>query len=218
MSRNQRLLRYRLVNVWVGIFGDQLLPNRLTGVVYHHFLVNYLAVLLEHMPLHQRQHMWFMHDGAPPQFLRTVRQHLSQTFGEQWIRRRGPVNWPARSPDLNPLDFWPYGHLNTSVYSALINDFKVLQQRVENAHHDIRVKPRISDRVYTSVWWRAQNCVKMHVNHMEHLLQRSHGHHPPLSRYWFLDTCWVEFLAHLREYCTPLKLVTLLFNTLYISR
>jgi hypothetical protein len=53
-----------------------------------------------------RQRMWFMHGGAPPHFLRIVRQHLNQTFGEQWIGRGGSVNWPARSPDLNPLDFW----------------------------------------------------------------------------------------------------------------
>jgi hypothetical protein len=44
--------------VWVGIIDDQLLgpvvlPNRLTGAVYHSFLVNDLPVLFEHVPLHQ---------------------------------------------------------------------------------------------------------------------------------------------------------------------
>jgi hypothetical protein len=34
--------------------------------------VNDLPVLLEHVPLHQRQHIWFMYDGAPTLFLRTV--------------------------------------------------------------------------------------------------------------------------------------------------
>jgi hypothetical protein len=32
-----------------------------------------------------------------------VRQHLTQTFGEQWMARGGPVNWPTRSPNLSPL-------------------------------------------------------------------------------------------------------------------
>jgi hypothetical protein len=50
------------INVWVGIIGDKhlgpvVLPNRLTGAVYHRFLVNNLPVLLEHVPLHQRQHV-----------------------------------------------------------------------------------------------------------------------------------------------------------------
>jgi hypothetical protein len=100
------------INVWVGILGDQLLgpvvlPNRLTGAVYHRFFlcVNDLPILLEYVPLHERHHMGFMHDGAPPHFLRIVRQHLNHTFGEQWIGRWGPLNWPARSSDLNPLEF-----------------------------------------------------------------------------------------------------------------
>jgi hypothetical protein len=116
MSRNQWLLRYGRVNVWVDFSGDQLLksvvlPNALTGAVSHRFLVNDLPVPLEYVPLHQRQHMWFTHDGAPPHFLRTVREHLNQTFGEQWIRCGGPINWPPRSPDLKPLDFWLWGYL-----------------------------------------------------------------------------------------------------------
>jgi hypothetical protein len=53
------------INVCVGILGDQLLgpivvlPHRLTGAVYHCFLVSVLPVslLLEHVPLHQRQRM-----------------------------------------------------------------------------------------------------------------------------------------------------------------
>jgi hypothetical protein len=68
--------------------------------------------------------MWFMHDGAPIHFLCSVRQHLNQTFGEQWIGYGGPVNWPAQFSDLNPLDFWLWGHLKFLVYSAPINDLK----------------------------------------------------------------------------------------------
>jgi hypothetical protein len=78
--------------------------------------------------------MWFMRDGTPSHFLRTVRQHLNQTFGEQWIGRGGSVNWPARSPDFNSLHLWMWGRLNTSVYSAVL---QVLQQQVENAFQEI---------------------------------------------------------------------------------
>jgi hypothetical protein len=39
----------------------------------------------------------------------------------------------------------------TLVYSAPINDLQVLQQHVENACEEIRVKPGIFDRVRTSV-------------------------------------------------------------------
>jgi hypothetical protein len=161
------------INVWVGIVGDQLLgpvvlPNRLTGAVYHRFFVN--------------QYFWnmclFINDNTCGScmtghyliFSALSRQHLNQTFSEQWIGRGGPVNWPARSPDRNPLDFWLWRHLKTLVYSAPINDLEGKQQRVQNACQEIRVKPGIFDRVRTSVRRRAENCVEMHGNHREHLL------------------------------------------------
>jgi hypothetical protein len=98
--------------------------------------MNYLPVFLEYVALHQRQHM---HDGAPPHFLRIVGQHLNQTFAEQWIGREGPVNWPARTPDLNHLDFWLWGYLNSWVYAAPINDLSpVLTMALMSRHfcHD----------------------------------------------------------------------------------
>jgi hypothetical protein len=107
----------------VGILHDQLsvpivLPNRIKDAVYHpfFFLVNDLTFFF--VPLHQ-QHMWFMHAGAPPHFLlHIVGQYLNQTFGEQWIEREGPVNWPTRSTELNTSDFSLWGHLNFGVFSA----------------------------------------------------------------------------------------------------
>ena len=34
-----------------------------------------------------------------------VRRWLGRQFTGHWIGRRGPVEWPPRSPDLKPLDF-----------------------------------------------------------------------------------------------------------------
>jgi hypothetical protein len=76
------------IKVWVAISGNQslgpvALPNRLMTVVWHRFLLNDLPVPMEHVPLRQRQHTWFMHDGAPPLCLCIFREHKNQTFGEQ---------------------------------------------------------------------------------------------------------------------------------------
>lgn len=58
------------------LLGSAVLPNRLTGAAYHLFF-NDLPLLLEQMPLHQWQRMWFIHEGAQPHFLHTLRQHLN---------------------------------------------------------------------------------------------------------------------------------------------
>lgn len=93
------------VNVWAGIIGNYLLgpyflPRRLTGERYLRFLQYDLPGLLEDVPLEVRLSMWFMHDGAPPHFLRRVRAHITETFQNRWIGRGGPISWPARSQDF----------------------------------------------------------------------------------------------------------------------
>jgi hypothetical protein len=70
-----------LVSQMINSLAPVVLPNGLAGAVYRRFLVNDLSTILEHVPLYQRQHMWFMHDGAPPHCLRLARQRLKQTFG-----------------------------------------------------------------------------------------------------------------------------------------
>ncbi|KAJ8923944.1 hypothetical protein NQ315_006720 [Exocentrus adspersus] len=35
-----------------------------------------------------------------------VRLFLNDVFPGKWIGKRGPIEWPARSPDLSPLDFY----------------------------------------------------------------------------------------------------------------
>jgi hypothetical protein len=163
------------INVWAGIVGDRIigpyvLPNRLTGAIYHQFLSNELPIMLEEIPLLQRQRMWFMHDGAPPHFLHIVRRHLTQAFNVQWIGRGGPVAWPARSPDLNPLDFWLWGHLKTLVYSTPVDDIQTLQDRIFNACRQISNQPGVFERVRDSLRRRIETCVRVNGNHIEQIL------------------------------------------------
>jgi hypothetical protein len=73
--------------------------------------------------------MWFQHDGAPAHFSAQTQQHLNTQFPDRWLGRSGPVSWPARSPDLNPLDFFLWGHLKETVYSVQPTDMEdILQQ------------------------------------------------------------------------------------------
>lgn len=104
------------VNLWAGIMNGAIigpfeLPARLRGPDYLNFLQNDLPNLLENVPLAIRAHMWFQHDGAPAHSTRVVRQFLDATFPERWIGRGGTIQWPPRSPDLNPLDFFLMGVL-----------------------------------------------------------------------------------------------------------
>lgn len=36
----------------------------------------------------------------------------------------GPVSWPVKFPDLNPIDFFLLGYLETSVYATRVIDLE----------------------------------------------------------------------------------------------
>ena len=47
-----------------------------------------------------------MHNGALAHLSLIVRDALTGIYHDRWIVRGGPVRWPVRSIDLNPLDFY----------------------------------------------------------------------------------------------------------------
>lgn len=56
--------------------------------------------------------MWFLQDGAPAHNGGRVVLYLNEEFPQRWIGTNSPnIPYPARSPDLNPLDFFYWGHL-----------------------------------------------------------------------------------------------------------
>jgi hypothetical protein len=123
--------------LWYGILGDRLigpyvLPQRLTGRSYLNFVVNTtLPKLLDDVPLGRRQQMWFMHDGVPPHFIIAVREHLHNTYPEQWVGHGRTTAWPPCLPNLNMLDFFPAGTFKKSVvYATAVNDVVDIQQQV----------------------------------------------------------------------------------------
>ncbi|CAF3903735.1 unnamed protein product, partial [Rotaria sp. Silwood1] len=48
----------------------------------------------------------FMHDGVPAHYGSNVRDWLDENFPARWIGHRGALDWPARSPDLTPADYF----------------------------------------------------------------------------------------------------------------
>lgn len=88
------------------LIGPHILPDRLTGHHFLQFLDNNLFDLLQDVPLNLRYDNWLQLDGCLSHSVRIVRDWLNQCHLEKWIGRWGPMEWPARSPDLTPLEFY----------------------------------------------------------------------------------------------------------------
>ena len=67
----------------------------------------------------QHQEGIFQRDGAPPHYGTVVREWLNEKFVGRWIGRRGRIEWPPRSPDLSPCDFFLWGVLKERVYGRI---------------------------------------------------------------------------------------------------
>lgn len=163
------------LNVWAGILGDYLigpffLPGRLNGERYRHFLEEDLPILLADVPHRLRNEMWFMHDGAPAHFSIQAREFLDRTFNNRWIGRRGPQPWPPRSPDLNSLDYFLWGHLKTLVYLTPIQNEQELRNRIIDSCRTIQNTPGIFQRVRESMRRRLDACIQAGGGHFQHLL------------------------------------------------
>ena len=60
-----------------------------------------------------------------------VTRYLITVFQNRWMGRFSDVKWPARSPDLNPLDYFYWPYLKSKVYSGpRINNIQELEQRI----------------------------------------------------------------------------------------
>ncbi|RVE42810.1 hypothetical protein evm_012546 [Chilo suppressalis] len=81
--------------------------------------------------VHKRT-MVFQNDGAPQ-----VRRHLDQTYHNRWIGRRGPIAWPPRSPDLNPIDFFIWGYFKEIVYAREASSEEELRAKIRDAETTI---------------------------------------------------------------------------------
>ncbi|GFT85993.1 DUF4817 domain-containing protein [Trichonephila clavipes] len=96
--------------LWAGgIIGPYFFKNdeghnvTVNGDRYRAMITNFFIPELNN---HDVQELWFQQDGATCHTARAIIDLLKDTFGDRLISRFGPVNWPPRSCDLTPLDYF----------------------------------------------------------------------------------------------------------------
>ncbi|GFV61381.1 putative transposable element [Trichonephila clavipes] len=87
---------------------------------------------------HDVQELWFQQDGATCHTARATIDLLKDTFGDRLISRFGPVNWPPRSCDLTPLDYFLWGYVKSLVYADRPQTLDHLEDNIRRVISDIR--------------------------------------------------------------------------------
>ncbi|GFV74116.1 uncharacterized protein TNCV_4510231 [Trichonephila clavipes] len=107
-------LRPEKLTVWCalwagGIIGPYFFKNdeghnvTVNGDRYRAMITNFFIPELNN---HDVQELWFQQDGETCHTARATIDLLKDTFGDCLISRFGPVNWPPKSCDLTPLDYF----------------------------------------------------------------------------------------------------------------
>jgi len=161
-------------NVWCGLIGGKLLgpyfyEENLNARRYLAFLTNVLPLMLENLPLATRQTLYFQHDGAPAHNAHIVRDHLNRVYEEKWFGTYGPIEWPARSPDITPLDFFLWGHLKTIVYADPPVNLADLKNKIVVACNNL-TENQIMSATNRGCLQRFQLCVENHGANFEQFI------------------------------------------------
>ena len=124
------------IMVWCGISSGGLIGlyffnDNVNGSSYKEMLIDYL------WPKIRREDFHFQHDGAGAHYALAVREWLDEKFPDRWIGRRGPFDWPARSPDLTPCDFFLWGYLKSIVFQTPPSTIMELRERIEEACEEV---------------------------------------------------------------------------------
>ncbi|GFW10934.1 uncharacterized protein TNCV_4459091 [Trichonephila clavipes] len=112
------------------------------AIQYRAMITNFFIPELNN---HDVQELWFQQDGVTCHTARATIDYLKDTFGDRLISRFGPVNWPPRSCDLTPLDYFLWGYVKSLVYADKPQTLNHLEDNIRRVIADIR--PQMLEKV-----------------------------------------------------------------------
>ncbi|GFT79816.1 transposable element Tc3 transposase [Trichonephila clavipes] len=131
-----------------GIIGPYVFKNdeghnvTVNGDRYRAMITNFFIPELKN---HNVQELWFQQDGATCHTARATIDLLKDTFGDRLISRFGPVNWPPRSCNLTPLDYFLGDYLKSLIYADKPQTLDHLEDNIRRVIADIR--PQMLEKV-----------------------------------------------------------------------
>ena len=123
------------------------------------------------MPIIRRKRMrqfWFQQDGAPPHTSRITIDFLKKLFPGRLMSKSGDLDWPPRSPDLTPPDFFLWGYLKSKVY---VNKPRTVEELKDNIREEIAAIPaEMLAKTMENAAKRAQNAINARGGHLRDII------------------------------------------------
>lgn len=160
------------VTVWCGfwaggVIGPYFFENEagatvsVNGVRYREMLTNFFWPEVDAL---DADDLYFQQDGATCHTSGETIELLREKFPGRVISRNGDFNWPPRSCDLTPLDFFLWGYVKDKVYSNAPATIEALK---ENIRAEIReIEPQLCENVMENFLKRMTTCKKSRGGHL----------------------------------------------------
>ena len=112
---------------------------------------------------------WWIQDGAPAHRLIEVRDRLDEIFGNDRLVGLGhDVEWPPRSPDLTPCDFFLWGYLKDKVSMYPPQNIDALRQTIILSEFTaLRMQPGFIRNAVRDMHRRTTLCVARNGGHVK---------------------------------------------------
>ena len=110
--------------------------------------------------------LWWAQNGAPALRVIEVRDRLNEVFGEnRVIALQHNVEWPPRSPDLTPCDFFLWGYLKNKVFTTPPENISMCYATEE--FNALGQQPEMIRHVISGMHRRTIRCVERNGGHVE---------------------------------------------------
>jgi len=92
---------------------------------------------------------------------------LQELFGPQIVSLGQQQEWPPRSPDLTPCDFFLWGYLKSKIFTTPPADIIELRRRIINEFQLLQNNREFIIRAVRSMLRRSQLCLERDGGHVE---------------------------------------------------
>lgn len=143
----------------------------LNSTRYLNILETVVLPAVENLPLLEYTRAVYQHDGAPPHNATIISEFLEREFDGNWIGNNGPYNWPPRSPDITPMDFFLWGTIKDRVYSTIPTTQDNMKNRVRDALNSL-TPDVIRKATCNSLVKRIELCLQQQGETFENILKQ----------------------------------------------
>ena len=115
--------------------------------------------------------IWFQQDGATCHTADVTINLLRTVFENRIISRNSDVNWPLRSCDLTPSDYFLWGAVKDKCYAYHPETIEALKDEIEVAIH--RIEPQTIENVLKNWVDRMGYCKASRGSHLNNVVFHS---------------------------------------------